>query len=158
MQLLQVIHLSIRKRWKMPQHCQFGTFSKNHLFWYCPASPNVKQDWVSLLQKTPKTPPDFPHGQDRKSEACSPPAADRSAAPLDPCQAPRDHQMHYSRSPEKSRLGFKMCFYLFSLCLFQEAVLDHSREILEKSPLFILVPPRTLNRLFRTFFIHKIDL
>ena len=65
--------------------------------------------------------------------------------------------MHYSRSPEKSRLGFKMCFYLFSLCLFQEAVLDHSREILEKSPLFILVPPRTLNRLFRTFFIMLVS-
>ena len=61
--------------------------------------------------------------------------------------------MHYNRSPKNQASGsrWEMCvlrLYLFSLGLFQEAVLDHSREILEKSPLFILVPSRTLNRIY----------
>ena len=61
--------------------------------------------------------------------------------------------MHYNRSPKNQASGssWEMCvlrLYLFSLGLFHEAVLDHSREILEKSPLFILVPPRTLNKIF----------
>ena len=86
-------------------------------------------------------------------ETWSPLIAGRSAAPLDPSRAPRDHQMHYNRPP---RFGLNMKYmcilrlYLFSLRLLQEGVLDHSGEILEKSPLFVLIPSRTLNRLWRT--------